>query len=185
VVEHLMVNNPEHVNAIGGYYVAPLIAALNGGHSQTAKLLRDNGAHPNVTGYVGRTPLHGAAWQGDLEMVKVLLYKADVNARSDFGETPLHFAYQGWSAPPNVIPSLPKVARLFLEHGAEVNALTGSRSTALHFAARDGMVEVVRVFLEHGADVGAENDDGKTAFQLAQGEEGNEIKKLLPENGAR
>ena len=44
LVEHLIVNNPEHVNAIGGYYVAPLIAALEVGQSQTAKLLRDNGA---------------------------------------------------------------------------------------------------------------------------------------------
>jgi ankyrin repeat protein len=194
LVEHLMVNNPEHVNATGGYYVAPLIAALHGGHFQTAKFLRDNGAHPNVTGVGGRTPLHAAAWKGDLEMVQVLLkYKANVKARSAKGETALHFAYREYSARPIVGPSMPKVARLLLEHGADVNALMSNysteledhHSTALHFAAQFGMVEVVRVLLEHGADVGAENVDGKTAFQLAQGEEGTKIKKLLSERGAR
>ena len=126
-------------------------------------------------------------------MVQVLLeYEADVNARSTLGETPLHFAYH-YSTRPNVGPSMPKIARLLLEHGANVNALMhyhstsllDHRSTALHFAARDGMVEVVRVLLEHGADVGVKNDDGKTAFQLARGEEGTEIKKLLSEHGGR
>jgi ankyrin repeat protein len=64
-------------------------------------------------------------------------------------------------------------------------ALKDHRSTALHFAANHGMVEVVRVLLEHGADVGAENEDGETAFQLARGQEGTEIKKLLSEHGTR
>ena len=45
LVEHLIVNNSEHVDAVGGYYVAPLIAVLEAGQSQTAKPLRDNGAH--------------------------------------------------------------------------------------------------------------------------------------------
>jgi hypothetical protein len=194
LVEHLMVNNPEHVNATGGYYVAPLIAALNGGHFQTAKFLRDNGAHPNVTGLVGRTPLHGAAWKGDLEMVQLLLeYKADVKARSAKGETALHFAYSEYSARTIVGPSMPKVARLLLEHGADVNArmsrrylaaLEDQRSTALHYAAEYGMVEVVSVLLEHGADVGAENEDGKTAFQLAQEDGAAQITKLLSDQGA-
>jgi Ankyrin repeats (many copies) len=186
LVEHLIANNPEHVNATGGYSVAPLIAALKAGHSQTAKFLRDNGAHPNVTGYGGRTPLHGAAGHGDFEMVQVLLeYKADVNARSAKGETPLHFASESWSRRPNLDLLLPKVARLLLEHGADVNALQDDRQTALHMAVRDRKVEVVRVLLEHDADVGAETKYGKVAFQLARGEEGAEIKKLLSEHGAR
>jgi hypothetical protein len=178
LVEHLIVNNPEHVNATGGHYVTPLIAALAAGHSQTARFLRDNGAHPNVTGYQKYTPLHAAAWYGDFVMVQVLLeYKADVNARSDASETPLHVAYYSNSGS--------GVTRLLLEYGADVNALRDDRSTALHMAAHAGRAEVARVLLEHGADVGAETEVGKTAFQLAQGEEGTEIKKLLSEHGAR
>ncbi|KAF8494849.1 hypothetical protein F5888DRAFT_1947553 [Russula emetica] len=187
LVEHLIVNNPEHVNATGGHYVVPLIAALNGRHYQTAKFLRDNGAHPNVTGFEGRTPLHAAAWEGDFEMVQVLLeYKADVNAQDPDGRrTALDYASQGSSKHRYLGLSLTKVARLLLEHGADVNALGSDRFTALHTAAQTGTIEVVRVLLEHGADVGAETEDGKTAFQLARGEEGTGIKKLLSEHGAR
>ena len=139
LVEQLIVNHPEHVNATGGYYVAPLIAALNAGHFQTAKFLRDNGAHPNVTGYPGRTPLLGAAWQGDLEMVQILLeYNANVNARDAYGKTPLHFQFRDYPTRPDLSPSMPKVARLLLEHGADVNALENDRSTVLHSAAEYG-----------------------------------------------
>jgi ankyrin repeat protein len=188
LVEHLAVNNPEHVTATGGRYVSPLIAALNAGHFQTARFLHENGAHPNVTGLFERTPLLAAAWLGDLEMVQVLLeYKADVNARGADGETPLHFQDPEYSPRSIFGTSLPKVARLLLENGADVNARRNDSFTALHLAARRGMVEVVRVLLEHGADVGAETGDGRTAFQLAGGEEGegNEIKKLLSEYGTR
>ena len=181
LVEHLIVDNPEHVNAIGGYFVAPLIAALKAGHSQTAKLLRDSGAHPNVTGYRRRTPLHTTASLGDLEMVQVLLeYKADINARNDIGETPLHLPHHQYSGHPNVEPSMPKVARLLLEHGADVNALRNDHSTPLHVAAGYGRADVVCVLLEHSADVGAKNNGGRTAFQLARGEE---VKKLLSKHG--
>ncbi len=186
LVEHLTVNNPGHVNATGGYFVAPLVAALSTGHFEIAKFLRDNGAHPNVTGYDGRTPLHGSANYGDFEMVQVLLeYKADVNARDESDETPLHSASRCLLDRPDLDSSLPKVARLLLEHGADVNARQNNRSTALNSAAECGWVEVVRVLLEHGADVGAETEDGETVFQLASGKKGDEIKKLLLEHGAR
>ena len=183
MVERLIVNNPEHVTVIGGNYVAPLIAAFNAGHFQTAKFLCDNGAHPNVTGVYGRTPLHAAAWQGDSKMVQLLLeYKADPGARNGKGETPLHFTFQSFSGRPNFGSSLPEVVRLLLEHGADVNALANKRITALHLAAQYGKVEGVRVLLEHGADVGVETEAGKTAFQLAWKEE---VKKLLSEHGAK
>ncbi|KAF8502060.1 hypothetical protein F5888DRAFT_1904496 [Russula emetica] len=186
LVEHLIVNNPEHVKATGGYYVVPLIAALEAGQSHTAKFLRDNGAHPNVTSYEGRTPLHSAAWNGEFEMIQVFLeYKADVNAQSNNGETPLHFASRSFSSRPNLGPSLAKVARLLLEHGADVNALRKDRFTVLHIAAQTSKAEVVRVLLEYGADVGAETEDGETAFQLAREEGGTEIMKLLSEHGSR
>jgi hypothetical protein len=188
LVEHLLVNNPEDVNATGGYYVAPLIAALGAGHSRTAKFLRDNGAHPNVTGWEEKTLLHSAAWYGDCEMVRVLIleYKADVDARNSAGETPLLFASRSWSSPKDDL-SLPKVARLLLEHGANVNAVRKDRITALHLATQDRKVEVVRVLLEHGADVDAETEDGKTVSQLVRGNDpkGTEIKELLSEHGAR
>jgi hypothetical protein len=46
LVEHLILKYPQHVNASGGFFVIPLVAALAGEHFQTAKILRDKGAHP-------------------------------------------------------------------------------------------------------------------------------------------
>ena len=50
LVEHLIAMHPQEVNADGGYYVRPLVAALAGEHFQTAELLRHNGADLHVWG---------------------------------------------------------------------------------------------------------------------------------------
>jgi Ankyrin repeats (3 copies) len=189
LVEHLIVNDPKKVNATGGYYMTPLVAALAAGHFQTAKFLGDNDAHPNVKGYEGMTPLHSAAYQREFEMVQVLLkYMADVNARDGYGETPLHFVSEDHSnrfGGPDPTLSASNVARLLLEHGADANAPRDDHSTPLHVAARYGRVEVVHVLLEHGANVTAEDKYGSTASQLASDMGHEEIAKLLSEHRAR
>jgi hypothetical protein len=64
LVEHLITKHPQDVNANGGYYVRPLVAALAGEHVQTADLLRHNGADPNVRNQYRRNPLHRMASSG-------------------------------------------------------------------------------------------------------------------------
>src|SRR5258706_15049244 len=56
-----------------------------------------------------------------------------------------------------------ELVRWLIEHGAEPDvADTGQRWTALHFAARDGKVDVVEVLLECGATVDAKDMFGNT-----------------------
>jgi hypothetical protein len=125
LVRNLIAKYPQHVNASGGQYRTPLVAALAGKHFQTAELLRHSGADPNVRYYCGNTPLHSAAYYGDVEMVQELLdSKADVNIRNDSGNTPLEYAYPGLRrlhGVPNFLPSLAKIARLLLDRGADMN----------------------------------------------------------------
>jgi hypothetical protein len=64
LVEHLITQHPQDVNAKGGYYLRPLVAALAGKHFQTADLLRHNGADLDVRGRYGTSPLHAAAYSG-------------------------------------------------------------------------------------------------------------------------
>ena len=183
LVEHLINNNPEQVDAGGGWFVTPFVAALQARHLQTATFLHDNGADLNPRGYIGNTPLHSAALYANSEMVQILLkYKADVHARNDDGSSPLHFASRGVIILENtsiVSLLLSNIGRQLLEHGADVNARDNKRSTPLHVAAQSGRVEVVQMLLEHGADVGAEDEDDRTALQVSSGERHDEIMKLL------
>jgi ankyrin repeat protein len=191
LVERLISKYPQHVNARGGYFVTPLVAALARRHFQTAELLRHNGADVNACYGDGATPLHGAAWHGDFEMVQLLLnYKVDVDSQDRYGWTSMHAVSQGLSFIPNICQSLPDVARLLVEHGANVNARISDGAcpgqTPLHLVARYNRIEVVQVVLEHGADVAAEDNQGRTPLHMASGWNNGtvEVARVLLEHGA-
>jgi len=179
LVEHLIIKYPQDVNADGGYYMRPVVAALARKHFQTADLLHHKGADLHVRGNNGFTPLHSAANFGDLEVTQKLIeYDDDVNAKTAFGWTPLHMASNGEYFQDG------SVLQLLLEHGADINALEPFGWTPLHWASYNGMLEIVRLLLKHGADVETKAN-GKTAMQDA-GERGHdEVVKLLRNHGAK
>jgi Ankyrin repeats (many copies) len=114
IVEQLIAKHPQHVNAIGGHYRTPAVAALAGRHFQLAQVLHRNKSSVEPRGYDDNTPLHSAALFGDLEMLQVLLeYGVDVNAKNTQGWTPLFFASYGGRHNDS------RVTRLLIEHGAE------------------------------------------------------------------
>jgi hypothetical protein len=181
LVEHLVTKHPQDVNADGGHYVRPLIAALAGEHFQTADLLRHNGADPDIRGRDGRKPLLAAAYSGNFEVVRILIKydPADISARSENRSTPLHWASTGHHFNDG------SVLRLLLEHGADINALDKRGWTPLFVASINGALEVVRLLLEHGADVEAKDNNGKTALQKAADQGHDEVVELLREHGAK
>jgi ankyrin repeat protein len=185
LVGHLVIKYPQDVNASGGHYERPLVAALAGEHFETVELLRHNGADPRCQGNELRTPLHSAAYYGDLKMVqKLIKYDSDISAEDVNGWTPLHLASEGIHLKDR------HVLQLLLEHGANVNTRAKDGSTPLHFASEWGALEVVHLLLEHGADVMAEDDRGRTALQVAgfagyAKDRKDEIVKLLLEHEAK
>ena len=182
LVVHLIIKNPQDVNADGGYYMRPLVAALAGEHFQTADLLRHNGADLDIRGEYGRHPLHGAAFSGNLEVVRKLIEydPAYINAREeDGGETPLYWASNSRNSKDV------SVVRLLLEHGADINVQYDDGRTPLHTASYNGALEVVRVLLEHGADVEMKSRQGNTALQEAAERGHDEVVELLQEHGAK
>ena len=183
LVQHLITKYPQDVDANAGYYVRPLIAALAREHFDTADLLRHNGADPDVRNEDGISPLHPAAFYGNLEVIQKLIeYGADIDARNESESTPLIWASGGFFFRDG------SVVRLLLERGADINARASPKgSTPLHWASENGALEVVRVLLEHGADVEAVNVDGETALQVLGERPGryDEIRGLLIEHGAK
>jgi ankyrin repeat protein len=178
-----MVKYPQHVNAIGGYYLTPALAALAGRHFELARLLHRNKSSLEPRNHFENTPLHFAAGFGDLEMVQVLLdVGLDVNAKNNRDSTPLDFVIYRDG------PNDPRVARLLIAHGADPNAQDIEGITLLHRASkhrRTEMTEIVRLLIEHGANVEVKDNDGRTPLDLARSKQHGEIVKLLSEHLAK
>lgn len=125
-------------------------------------------------------PLVKAASRGQTEEVRRLIKEGvDVNKRTGSGETALMLAV--WD---NRI----EVARILIEHGADVNAIEPKGDievTALMIAARYGRIKMMRLLIEHGADVNAKSlEHGYTVLQRAVRNGQTEAVKLLIEHGA-
>jgi len=104
--------------------VTPLHFAAMEGHEAVARLLLGKGAEVSCKTKNGGTVLHLAAKNGHEEVVRMLLGAgADVSVVDNFGATPLHLGahFEG-------------VARLLLEHGANVSAKTLQGMTPEDFA---------------------------------------------------
>ncbi|KAL2200121.1 ankyrin repeat-containing domain protein [Corynascus similis CBS 632.67] len=100
------------------------------------------------------SPLHQVArgerwWQAYKALPYLLSQKPNLNVRNRVGETPLHIAIQ---KPPYFSnPFRKHVAKLLIEGGADVNAVTNSGVSCLEAAGDD--TELVRLLIDHGAQV--------------------------------
>ena len=114
-----------------------------------------------MTDQGGRSELHYAALEGDIERVRQLLAEgSDPNEADLQGFAPLHFAAQSYK---------PRVVALLLESGAEVDHANGFGNSALGLAVfySGGRAEVIERLLEAGADPDRANNAGISPRSLA------------------
>ena len=122
-------------------------------------------------------PLHEAARSGDVAAAMALIKAgADVNARTDGGVTPLHFAADAGG-------SKAMVAAL-IEAGADVDARDQLGVTSLHVAAWWACTAVVMALIEAGADVDVRDRRGVTPLHRAARRRGAAAVAVLIEAGA-
>ncbi len=133
------------------------------------------------------------------QVVECLAAEAGVNARDEYGRTPLHYAALA-STNPALIAALidagaevdardgggwtplhdaaesnsdSTIVAALLAAGARVNARDGHSWTPLHFAARfSSSPGVIAALLDAGADAAARDDDGKIPWDYAREREG-------------
>ena len=118
---------------------------------------------------------HFAVFAGEEDLVRQHLTPQAVNqATSRDGATPLHVV----ALTPHVT-----VARLLLEHGADVAALDRRRSTPLHNAALHGQPHLASLLVEAGADPAAKDMHNETPFFAAHRMHHKAVLKVLSQAG--
>jgi hypothetical protein len=112
-------------------------------------------------GVLGETCLITAAWNGHLDICRLLIDKgAQVEAKDGTGCAPLHFA---------AIQGHVEIVRLLCDRGADVEARCNGGLRPLHHAAMNGHISVVKELIEErNAEINARDDDGRTALRLAR-----------------
>ena len=144
--------------------VRGLMSAAGQGHIEVLK--KCDAKHlKTVKDPDGKTPLHSASSEGQLETARYLLsVGVDINASDKDGWTSLHCAAsRGHFA----------VCELLIGKGAEVRSLTNQGTTVLHYAVRTNLndaflfMTVLQLLIEKKADIDAQNQYGETPLHQA------------------
>lgn len=194
---------------------AKLFNAASGGRYHEVTSLIENGLDiflaegVQIKSYESEhnTPLHLAALNGHLEIVKFLIKSgANVNARNRKNQTPLHMAVHNahrliveylilnqanidvldsegdtplaWAAYKGQL----SIASQLIHLSANIDIKNNLGNTPLHWAADEGHLEIVKLFVSHSANTEILNDHNQTPLQLAVSRGQIEVVKFLLQN---
>ncbi len=178
-VTHTMISGPAPPPKQNLISMPPLAFAAKNGSTSLLKYLWHRSSDEQRK-QASRDILSVAVQTGQSEMVRFLLdegatvnpspvslpsgYRAPARLISGYDPTrvytPLHYA----AALPD-----PRIARMLIEHGANVNAKDAASTTPLMAAASGSHVTTMRLLLEHGADVhDTETSGGQNALMRAK-----------------
>lgn len=158
-------------------------AAVDGDRERLRKLLNKVGHHEKDE--EGFTPLHYAAWAGDLSLTETLVKKssANINAKNSSGKTPLHLACS---------EARLETAMFLIDSGAQINAKDNIGYTPLHVAAEASwgvtgwegsggkerpLPELCSMLLKRGADPSARDVFGRTPLDVSTANE--QVREML------
>jgi ankyrin repeat protein len=173
----LLIAAGANVNAANDYATTPLMLACTNGSAGMVDRLLKAGANPNAAAWSGETVLMTCARTGNVETVKSLLARgADVNAKDTRqGSTALMWA---------LAERHTDIARVLIEHKADVHARTNDGFTPLLFAAQQGDADSAQMLLTAGVDVNEATPDGDNPLLIASASGHEAFSMFLLEHGA-
>lgn len=209
-VKALVDADPEEVNTADDRSCTALHFAADGGHDQVISFLLAAGADLEARDADGDTPLHWAACRENVAVIELLIAKgAQLNAVNLNNDTPLHYAAlrdklpaadallrasadteisDAYGRTPLLLVARetgqPDMARLLLDHGANVNVADRFDDTPLGLAAWRGFSNLVNLFLDRGAEVPLSGDKCEEYLQYAARRSQDRLFEAFVEGGA-
>uniref|UniRef100_A0A8C1KBT6 Ankyrin repeat domain 52a n=1 Tax=Cyprinus carpio TaxID=7962 RepID=A0A8C1KBT6_CYPCA len=154
----------------------PLVQAIFNRNVDEVKLFLHKKDEVNALDQERRTPLHAAAWLGDVHIMELLISAgANVNAKDHVWLTPLHRAAASRNE---------RAVGLLLRKGADVTARDKFWQTPLHIAAANRATRCVEALLPHVSSLNMADRTGRAPLHHAAQSGFQEMVKLLLNRGA-
>jgi len=154
-------------------------AAALSGRVRVAQEIDADPGYLTAESSFGWTPLHFAAYGGNLGVAKLLLDRGapiDRRANTKFRNTPLQVS---------LLTGQEEMAAFLVSRGADVRIEQDEGFTALHEAAQIGSEKLISLLLDAGADPNSRGKDGRTPLSIARKSGHEAAAKLLQSRGAR
>lgn len=202
----LLLDFKADVNTRGDHGNTPFLVSLGNVRLDFARMLLDHGANPHATNLQGEGALHILIPKGvdpalrkgirnDIQRIMLELIEGniDIEARTDFGLSPLYAAIisgnveavkklairgvnlQGREREkPPILEAVQDrriegftICKILLQHGANITYKDRRSRTLLHHAANFSTVGVVKLLIDSGAEVNATDHSGYNALHYA------------------
>jgi len=151
----------------------PVLVAIQAREAEKVRSLIESGVNPNALTADGWSLLQMAAWEGTLEIIRVLL---ELGAEPDSQNLCVFFAAQSGNT---------ELVRFLLEKlQLSPTICDPDGNTLLHHAAESGSPALVQFLLEAGANLHAQGSARLTPLERAAWQGNLEIVRLLTEAGA-
>ncbi|ELT92843.1 hypothetical protein CAPTEDRAFT_201687 [Capitella teleta] len=161
-----------------GYYT--LLDVLSGEVSPGSFKKKRGSPTRNNDSVKGKKTLISVILNGDLQKMKHLAPKVDVNYSNEFGDAAVHYLIT--QSPPSL--SKDEALEILIAAGCTVNKVNHDNETPLHLMVKTlpypgEMAALVNMIVQNGADISTKDTDGFDAVQLAKMKNYSDVINIL------